>query len=166
MSDNSYRQAAAQMDSIAARVAALECEWERLEELREERDSWNEDARPEPWSTTHLEEAEELEELEAQAGGWESRDEVEEAVQNDPLEVTVRSGWYSPGDSPAPEEFSILLCTGGPAVRIRGELGRHNEPERAWIEHQDWFEPWQEYHGDNVDQEALLTYCQQFYFGD
>jgi hypothetical protein len=42
-----------------------------------------------------------------------------------------------------PSEFMILLCTGGPAVRIRGELDRYSEPEKPRIEYQDWFTPWQ-----------------------
>ncbi|MDR6858912.1 hypothetical protein J2W96_005244 [Variovorax guangxiensis] len=44
------------------------------------------------------------------------------------------------------EEFEILLCTGGPTVRIVGDLDHHGEPDRARIEYQDWFEPWREAH--------------------
>lgn len=64
-------------------------------------------------------------------------------------------------------EYRILLCTGGPAVRIIGELGKYAEPETARIEYQDWDTPWEEYVITNAkDQEALLTYCRQFYFGE
>lgn len=58
----------------------------------------------------------------------------------------------------------ILLCTGGPAVRIKGELS-DNEPTRAWLEVQDWFKPWTEYFEAGLS-EVLLTYSQQVYFGE
>lgn len=95
-----------------------------------------------------------------------SQDDAAQRIQEDPLEVAVRSGWHAPGAEGEPEEFMILLCTGGPAVRIRGALGRFCQPERAWLEYQDWGTPWTEYFGENFDVAVLLAYCQQFYFGD
>jgi len=92
-------------------------------------------------------------------------DEAREAIQQDALEVTMRSGWVSSGTEMEPVEFQILLCTGGPAVRIRGEL-TNGEPSRAWIEHQDWGTPWTELVGAPIEQDTLLTYCRQFYFGE
>jgi hypothetical protein len=88
-------------------------------------------------------------------------DEAREAIYEDPLSVEVRSGWVTPGSEMTPEYFQILLCTGGPAVRIMGELDQYGEPSRAWIEHQDSGTPWQEYHGDH-DTGALLTYAAMF----
>lgn len=76
----------------------------------------------------------------------------------DPLEVQVRCGWTVELEA---EEFTILLCTGGPAVRIMGELAADGCPMRAWIEYQDWGTPWREFHGDH-DGPAVLTYCEQF----
>lgn len=76
---------------------------------------------------------------------YHDEDQAREAIDNDPLSIEVRSGWHSPGESGEDEEFSILLCTGGPAVRIRGELDEYNQACRAWLEYQDWFTPWQEY---------------------
>jgi len=69
-----------------------------------------------------------------------------------PLEILVRSGWHEYGDPGAaePEEFQILLCTGGPAVRIRGRFGDHG-PTAAWFEHQDWGTPWTELVGVHND---------------
>lgn len=90
--------------------------------------------------------------------------QAQETIQEGPLSVEVRSGWYTPGSEPEPEEFCILLSTGGPALRIRGELGQYNEPERAWLEYQDWGTPWTQYF--DADQETLLTYARQFYFGE
>ena len=96
------------------------------------------------------------------------REEAQTAIQEDPLSVQVRSGWYTPGEKAEAEEFEILLCTGGPAVRILGELGQHDEPKRAWIQYQDWGTPWTDYIPSMIDgaNEALLTYCRQFYFGE
>ena len=45
---------------------------------------------------------------------------------------------------PTPEEFEILLCTGGPACRIVGDLDESCQPSSARIEHQDWGTPWTE----------------------
>jgi hypothetical protein len=87
-----------------------------------------------------------------------------------PLTVLVRSGWYFPGAFEAePAEFEILLSTGGPACRIIGELDRGSV---AWqsgcrpvMQHQDWFKPWTE-SSYAIDTNALLWFCEQFYFGE
>lgn len=95
-----------------------------------------------------------------------NNDEVRETIQEDPLSIQVRSSWADVGQKLEASEFMILLCTGGPAVRIVGKLDEHNIPERAWIEYQDWGTPWTEYVPSMVypDNEKLLVYCQQFYF--
>lgn len=94
-------------------------------------------------------------------------DRATQAIAEDPLSVEVRSGWYTPGSQkPEPEEFTILLCTGGPAVRIRGDLDEHLTPTDPIVEYQDWGTPWTEYHGDNLDRDKLLTYCYQFFYGE
>lgn len=96
-------------------------------------------------------------------------EDAQQAIQDSVLEVTVRSGWYVPGASDTkPAEFNILLCTGGPAVRIIGALSVYGVPESAWLEHQDWGTPWTrlEHSTAGPQNEALLEYCQQFYFGE
>ena len=45
-----------------------------------------------------------------------------DAIVEDPLSLEVRCGWHSPGETGDAEEFRLLLGTGGPAVRIIGEL--------------------------------------------
>jgi hypothetical protein len=174
---------AAAYSSILDMVNALECDWDRLAELREERAALVPDqtARPQEGDLADLmawdaENGEELAELIALAGEAESREDAEQRIQEDPLSLEVRSGWTSLGEPLEAEEFNILLATGGPAVRIVGELDQHGEPSRAWLEVQDWFTPWTEYRGtpskndpgalDNVpSQDVLLTYARQFYFG-
>lgn len=90
-----------------------------------------------------------------------------ERIQEDALSVEVRKGWYTPGDEPKrPTDFTILLCTGGPAVRLIGELNEHGEPDSVRMEHQDWGTPWQELITNTADTGAMLAYACQFYFGE
>lgn len=63
-------------------------------------------------------------ELEEQAGEYESEDEARDAIYETPLSVEVRSGWHAVGeDAGEPEEFRIVLCTGGPHVELTGDIG-------------------------------------------
>jgi len=139
------------MDCIREMVAALECDYDRLEELRD-------DCPPE--------DAEELSELIEAAGDCESVEDARERIMNDPLSLQVRSGWHAPGAEMEPEEFELLLATGGPAVRIIGELGTFSEPETAILQVQDWFVPWTDYRSDSDEDDALLTYVQHFCFDE
>ena len=151
--DNARNQAQAQLDSIKEMMAAYNCDYDRLTELRDVEELTDE-------------ERAELAELEAEAGDCTDQDYAEQRIQEDPLSVEIRTGWYTPGSEPEAEEFRILLCTGGPAVQIRGELNQYNEPERAWLEYQDWGTPWTEFFTMDEDNEALLEYCRRFYFGE
>ena len=97
---------------------------------------------------------------------WTAEDEAREAITDNALSVDVRSGWNSPGSLVA-EEYCILLCTGGPAVRITGELDQYNQPHTAEIQYQDWGTPWTRYHETTEkEDEILLNYCQTHYFGE
>lgn len=105
--------------------------------------------------------------------GNEHADAIEQAqtaINEDPLSIEVRSDWWTldqyAEESKKPSAFKILLCTGGPAVQIIGELNEYCEPESARIEHQDWGTPWTEYRLTADEQETLLEYCRQFYFGE
>lgn len=152
-------------ETIAQLVAALELDWDRLDELREFKE------REGLMNTDALEELHALRAI-ATIDGDEAkeREHIEQRIQECPLSVQVRGGWYSPGQAHdrigEPEEFEILLSTGGPALRIRGELDEHCEPSRAWLEFQDWGTPWTEFHGEGAPaQDTLLAFCRVFYFG-
>lgn len=93
-------------------------------------------------------------------------DEIRQEIEEDPLSVNVRTDWTSIGYKFKQSEFQILLCTGGPAVRIIGELNDYNEPISAKIEYQDWFTPWEEYPIDEEQENKVIDYCRCFYFGD
>jgi hypothetical protein len=141
-------------ESIVEMVAALECDYNRYTELR---DSDMDDL--------SQEEKDELQELADSAGECNSREEAEQRIQEDALSVEVRSEWHAPGDANGVQdaEFMILLSTGGPASRIRGELS-NGEPDRAWLEVQDWGTPWTRYF--DIEQDTLLAYARCFYFGE
>ena len=99
------------------------------------------------------------------SGTEEERDEARQTIEEDALSVEVRSGWHEPGGDSDPGEYCILLCTGGPAVRVIGRLGAFSEPESARLQYQDWFTEWQELVLSHEDYETLLTYARTFYFG-
>lgn len=97
-------------------------------------------------------------------------EKAQQAIQEDPLSVEVRSRWMELRDwgnkeQVAPAEFKILLCTGGPAVQIIGELNA-GEPEKPRLQHQDWGTPWTDVRLSAEDEETLLAYCREFYFGE
>jgi hypothetical protein len=167
------KQAAAQYSSIVQMLAAVECDYDRLEELLGERDELAEavkDAEDDEREATELalhrwevENADELDELEDAAGDCTDEDDARQRISEDPLSVEVRSDWTPPGEELEASEFCILLCTGGPAVRIVGELNR-GEPCRAWLEYQDWGTPWTQYFGASSD--TLCQYASHFFFGE
>lgn len=199
--DNAEKQAAAQLSSIKEMVAALNCDYSRLEELRDskkQKEDLSEEiieliveraalqAANDPEDAERItelndeldtlasdyetcfstEEEEELKELEEEAGDCESQEQAERRIQEDALSVEVRSGWCSSPSEMEAEEFKILLCTGGPACRLIGELNQYNEPDKVRLQYQDWFTPWCDFYLDSEDEEIVLEYCRQFYFGE
>jgi hypothetical protein len=191
----SEEQARAQVAAIVEMVAALECDYERLADLKNEREELVEELKEaenaeadEDTTDAECDELEsavacarraleewdadyrtELDDLSEAAGECESEEQAREVIQQDPLSVEVRSGWYTPGaddEARKPEQYTILLCTGGPACRLIGELDGHGQPETVRVEHQDWFTPWTEYRPEPDEVDALLTYARCFYFGE
>jgi hypothetical protein len=109
--------------------------------------------------------------LEATENG-EQAEAAQEAIQEAPLSAQVRSDWYRPGEQPEAVEYQILLSYGGPSLRITGQLGKYGEADSAHLEYQDWGTPWTRYHPPlhselfDSHNENVLTFAQQFYFGD
>lgn len=98
---------------------------------------------------------------------------AEDAIRTDPLCVEVRSRWFMPNadrKTRGPFEYRILLCTGGPAVQVAGELDEHGEPETARLEIQDWLTPWTDFDPtldhDESPSDILIEYASQFWFGE
>lgn len=94
---------------------------------------------------------------------FEDADDLRQRIEEMPLSVQVRDGWRSPGaESDGPEEFEILLSTGGPALRIYGEIGGHHS-----LQWQDWGTPWTDYRDTTDDQDqAIAAFVGLFWFGD
>ena len=91
---------------------------------------------------------------------------LETEIHEGPLSIQVRSGWASTPEDFEAEEYEILLCTGGPAVRIIGEFDEYKQPDGSVvIQHQDWGTPWTTLHTSVEEDTALLEYAQKFYFG-
>lgn len=93
---------------------------------------------------------------------------IEDAMRAAPLSVEIRDGWREPGDGASmdPQEFRILLTTGGPALRIMGELDR-GEPTRCWFEIQDWGMPWSWFRTQHeFELNALRWFASLFYYGE
>ena len=172
-------QAEAQYSSIVQLLAAVECDYDRLTELKDQleelqeavRDAESEmaesrdrlkEAREALTSWKETDDAAELTELQAAAGDCEDEDDARQRINEDPLDVQVRSDWATPGEELEAGEFMILLCTGGPAVRIRGELS-DGDPSRAWLEFQDWGTSWERWFGASSD--TLCRYAAHFLMG-
>ena len=93
-------------------------------------------------------------------------EQVRERIQEDVLSVDVRSAWHVPGNDSRAAEYLLLLCTGGPAVRIVGELDLYGEADSANVEYEDWGTPWMRYTEADAETDALiLRFAQQFYYG-
>lgn len=93
---------------------------------------------------------------------------IEDAMRVAPLELRVRTGWHAPGwdGRMPPEEFEILLSTGGPALRLVGELD-DAEPARCWLEIQDWGTPWTRLHCRHEREiDAVRWFACLFYYGE
>lgn len=97
----------------------------------------------------------------------ETADDVRERIEQSPLSVQVRDGWKNPGaESEGPEEFEILLSTGGPALRIIGKLDEHCTPSDVELQHQDWFKPWERLPLTDAERKTVESFCAVFYFGE
>ena len=97
---------------------------------------------------------------------YHDEDDARQQIQEDPLSIEVRSDWEVAGVDLTPGEYMILLCTGGPAVRITGQLNDFKEPDSAVIEFQDWFTAWEEYPANREQKEKMIAYAKEFYFGE
>lgn len=151
MTDNARNQAITQMQYVKNHLGSYHMDWDTYSDLRD-------------YDPSDLDEddLETLQELIKQAAGCDSQEGALERLEENPLDIQFRSGWESNRDELTPSEFAILLCTGGPAVRIRGELNHNGYPSRAWVEYSDWGIPWTElgsYQSTALDYAQLLISC-------
>ena len=102
---------------------------------------------------------------------YHDEDDAEQRISESVVDVQYRGDWHTHGknlDRDRDVEFSILLTTGGPALRIRGELDtngyRQGEPRRAWLEHQDWGTPWTPLAEGRPPEGTLLAFASHFLY--
>jgi hypothetical protein len=152
---NAEQQAEAQYQSICLMLEAIDYDYETLEQLEDELQGVRDELEDTDSEGIHAEDyallVAEVVRIELAIStnpkpfsDINSPDEAEDQLREDALEVQVRTDWHDSGDTEnqSPSEFYILLCTGGPAVRIMGELDEYGQPSRAWLEYQDWSTPW------------------------
>ena len=84
--------------------------------------------------------------------GCTGEDDIHEEIIEDPVSVETH------------KSYEIMLCWGGPAVRIVGNLDKHTQPETAALQYQDWFTPWTNYPLNNVETDTLIAYASEFCF--
>jgi hypothetical protein len=96
-----------------------------------------------------------------------TRDEADTAIMDSPLSIEVRDGWRTPGGKAegGPDEYRILLTTGGPALRLIGTL-EDGTPTTVRMEWQDWGTPWTAMRLSARDEAACLAFASRFYFGE
>ncbi|MES2300871.1 MAG: hypothetical protein V4521_02155 [Pseudomonadota bacterium] len=114
----------------------------------------------------------EVESVEFDGSTYDDADDLRQRIDEMPLSVQVRGGWYTPGDSDGfdakPEEFEILLSTGGPALRIYGKLNGYGSVDGAPdLEWQDWGTPWTTYSEETESEvDAICAFAACFWFGE
>lgn len=94
-------------------------------------------------------------------------DALREQLEERPLSVQIRDGWRSPGAKGEPDEYEILLTTGGPALRIWGDLDDYCEPDDSpRLQWQDWGTPWTALQLEGAERKAVTAFARLFYFGE
>jgi hypothetical protein len=96
-----------------------------------------------------------------------NHDTVADAIHNAMLEAPLEIS--RPSEDPDDDEtygFCILLSTGGPALRIVGELNQWQEPARCWLEIQDWGTPWTRHFSRSAERAtAIRWFASLFHYG-
>lgn len=172
MNSTAHAQALAQVSSIVALVTALDVDYDQLDALRSERDDYASERADEDgtarekaiadWTLMFPSDAAELAEREGQAGDCTCVDDAQEAIDQYPLSCEVRSGWSMSGEDLTPEEFRIVLCTGGPHVEIVGDLDHNGSACSVRVRYRDWSESGELF---DFDRDAVLRYVSNFFGG-
>lgn len=91
----------------------------------------------------------------------ELKERIETHILEQPISVDFNLGWHQRLLDAWPEEYRILLSTGGPAVRLVGQLSEDGVSS-ATLEAQDWFIPWEPLspaEHPEIDEETLIDYA-------
>lgn len=106
-----------------------------------------------------------------QSPDYETADAARDEAMQRPLSVEVRDAWRAPtmpGEpiDQDPVEFSILLTTGGPGLRVWGDFGPGMAVDRAELQYQDWGTPWTVLHTSDDEAEAVKAFAKAQYLGN
>lgn len=88
------------------------------------------------------------------------RERVETEAREQALSVETRGPWLSLGETAeGPDEWRILLSTGGPALRLCGEFDRWGNASNPVLQWQDWGTPWTDHPTTSGEDEALSWFA-------
>jgi len=125
MTEPHIHEAVAYAKMIRSVARALSIDWLRYEELRHLQDLDDDEAL-------------ELREMRELVGEFET--EGQALGHLEPLDLSVRCVSWSPTDDElVPDEYRVLLSTGGPEVYISGKLSENRAAKVAEIWSCDWF---------------------------
>jgi hypothetical protein len=98
---------------------------------------------------------------------WHDEDRAREAIEEGHYGIQIRSEWHNPGENGADRdgEYKVTLGGGGPASQIVGEL-QDGEPYTAIFQFQDLFKPWTDAQTTSDQDDIMLEWVQQLYFGE
>jgi hypothetical protein len=86
---------------------------------------------------------------------------IEERVREMPLSLLFRTGWFRTCEEAETAEFELLLSTGGPALRITGDV-LDDSLVGPVMQMQDWGTPWVDVCTDAQDDRALVWFIDHF----
>jgi hypothetical protein len=95
-------------------------------------------------------------------------DELQDELRALALSQEVRSDWrcLSIAGETEPDEWRLVLCTGGPHVEVRGEFNNYGDPETASLWAADWGQSLAEVPISQSSADLLLWFGQTFYWGN
>ena len=94
----------------------------------------------------------------ANSKNTETAEQGQTEIDEDPLEIATGK------EFDGTRTYMILLGTGGPAMRIIGELNEYDQPDTAKYQFQDWFTPWTTAEITEEQEQTLIQYANYFYF--
>lgn len=160
---------------IHSLITASQVDYDRIEELVEERATWLEENPGrfiEPndprdggrWYLANPDEAEELDELRLQAGEFKSQEDALEQIRELPLSVLVRSTWQEPGQTLTQAEYRITLSAGGPSCWLQGDVDSDGTiANTVRVLYSDWDEVGELFNTTDEQRSALLDFVRYFF---
>lgn len=160
--------------TITSLVAACTADFDRIDEIKDERDEWlesnpgsflhlNDPRNGGRWAMACPDEADELAELLEQVGSYESREEVEREMREMPLCIEVRSGWSHPTGDLTPAEYKIVLSSGGPHCELRGDLDNGSAHGPVRVLYSGWSESGELFDISDEQRRALNYFVDIFF---